>query len=82
MVKILEKDFLQALQKNSYWGIGTSLRKKWMGGILDLWVSRCNMEQGLELCVHGSRIWREMWVTDLHGAVVENEYTWHRRMYL
>ena len=22
------------------------------------------MEQGLELCVHGSRIWREMWVTD------------------
>ncbi len=45
-------------------GIGTSLRKKWMGGILDLWVSRCNMEQGLELCVHGSRIWREMWVTD------------------
>jgi len=36
MVKIFENVFLQALQKNSYWGIGTSLRKKWMGGILDL----------------------------------------------
>jgi hypothetical protein len=79
MVKIREKVFLQALQKNSYWGIRASTGLKGDGRILDPWVGRFNMGQvtnlrervadlsgglGRGFCVGRARVSREVWVSD------------------
>ncbi len=56
MVKVLEKVFLQALQKNSYWGIRTSTVLMGDGRILDPLVGRFNMGSGHGFCVAVRRV--------------------------